>query len=81
MAQGKIPLAITAQRASDIRQAIKLADDFKLKIIVFGADEGWQVAAALAEHNIPVVLNPFDSTPATFNRSRASTKKIPEIDF
>ncbi len=68
VAQGKIPLAITAQRASDIRQAIRLADDFKLKIIVFGADEGWQVAPALAEHNIPVVLNPFDSTPATFDQ-------------
>ena len=68
VAQGKIPLAITAQRASDIRQAIKLADDFQLKIVVFGADEAWQIAAALAGHNIPVVLNPFDSTPATFDQ-------------
>jgi len=68
VAQGKIPLAITAQRESDIRQAIKLADDFKLKIVVCGADEAWRIAAVLAERNIPVVLNPFDSTPATFDQ-------------
>lgn len=66
--QRKVPLAISAHRESDIRQAIALAEELQLKIIIFGGDEAWRVAAALAEHKIPVVLNPFDSTPASFDQ-------------
>ena len=66
--QGKIPFAITAHRESDIRQAIKLADDYKVRVILCGAGEAWRAADALAAHKIPVVLNPFDSTPVSFDQ-------------
>jgi imidazolonepropionase-like amidohydrolase len=66
--QGKVPLAISALRESDIRQAIKLADDYKLRVIICGADEAWRVADLLAMHKIPVVLNPFSDIPATFDQ-------------
>jgi imidazolonepropionase-like amidohydrolase len=66
--QGKIPLALGVHRESDIRQAINLARDFKLKIVICGGDEAWRVAPALAGQKIPVVLNPFDDTPSTFDQ-------------
>lgn len=66
--EGKIPLAISAHRESDIRQAITLAEQLQLKIIIVGGDEAWRVASVLAAHKIPIVLNPFDSTPSTFDQ-------------
>jgi len=74
--RGKTPLAITAHRESDIRQAIKLADDYKLHIILCGADEAWRAAAALAARKIPVVLNPFDSKPSTFDQIGARLDNV-----
>jgi imidazolonepropionase-like amidohydrolase len=66
--QRKIPLVITAYRESDLRQAVALADDYKIRIVLVGADEGWRVADLLAAHKIPVVLDPYTSSPATYDQ-------------
>ncbi len=66
--EDKIPFAVTARRESDIRQAIRLVDDYKLRIILRGGDEAWRVAPDLAARRIPVVLDPFASTPSTFDQ-------------
>jgi imidazolonepropionase-like amidohydrolase len=64
---GRMPLAISAARESDIREAIRLAGDFGLRVIVVGGAEAWRVAPLLASHRIPVILDPFDDYPATFD--------------
>jgi imidazolonepropionase-like amidohydrolase len=63
----KIPLAILASRESDLRQAVTLADDYKIRVVLIGAEEGWRVAALLAMHKIPVVLDPYASGPSTYD--------------
>ncbi len=60
---GEIPLAIEANRASDLLAAIRLADEFKLKLVLMGAAEGWMVAGELAKRNIPVVIKPLTNIP------------------
>ncbi len=42
--RGELPLAINANRASDLLAAMRLADEFQLKLILMGAAEGWRVA-------------------------------------
>jgi imidazolonepropionase-like amidohydrolase len=64
---GETPLGIVAARESDLRQAVKLADDYHIKVVVFGGAEAWRLADVLAARRIPVVLNPFDSLPNTFD--------------
>ena len=64
----KIPLVITAYRESDIRQAISLADEYKIRVVLLGADEAWRAASLLAAHHISVVLNPYADDPATFDQ-------------
>ncbi|MBW4028252.1 MAG: amidohydrolase family protein [Acidobacteria bacterium] len=66
--QKKIPLAITAYRESDIRQAVSLADDFHMRLILIGAEEAWRAAGLLAAHHVPVILNPYADDPATFDQ-------------
>jgi imidazolonepropionase-like amidohydrolase len=61
---GQLPLAIQANRASDLLAAMRLADEFKLKIVLVGAAEGWTVAGELARRNVPVVLKPLTDIPS-----------------
>ncbi len=56
---GRTPLAIAANRESDIRQAIALARDERVRVVIVGGVEAWRVADELAAANIPVVLDPF----------------------
>jgi imidazolonepropionase-like amidohydrolase len=62
-----IPLVVTAYRESDIRQAIALGKDYKIRVVLYRADEAWRVAPLLAAQEIPVVLDPYDDEPATFD--------------
>ena len=64
---GKIPLAIAAERESDIRAAIRLAADERVRIVIYGGAEAWRVAPLLAHSGIAVVLDPFANMPTTFD--------------
>ncbi|HEV7671529.1 MAG TPA: amidohydrolase family protein [Thermoanaerobaculia bacterium] len=66
VARGEVPLIIRAHRASDLLAAIRFAKEEKLKLILAGADEGWEVAAEIAAAGVPVVLNPLDDLPGSF---------------
>ncbi|MBN8894891.1 MAG: amidohydrolase family protein [Rhodanobacter sp.] len=63
---GQEPLVLHVERASDIRAALRLARDFKLKLIVSGGAEAWMVADELAAAHVPVLLNPLEDLPAHF---------------
>jgi imidazolonepropionase-like amidohydrolase len=77
--KGQIPLAVQANRASDLLAAMRLANEFKLRLVILGASEGWMVAEQLAKARVPVVVKPltdipsFDSLGATLeNAARLS---------
>jgi imidazolonepropionase-like amidohydrolase len=69
--RGEQPLVVTAHRASDIATVLRLSDDFKLKVILEGATEGWLVADELARRKIPVIVDPLADLPERFDRLHA----------
>ena len=56
-ARGERPVIFRAEREREIRGAIRLAEELKLKPIIIGASEGWKMAAFLKEHSVPVILD------------------------
>jgi len=62
--RGQLPLAINANRASHLLAAMRLADEFRLKLILMGAAEGWMVADQLVAHKVPVVVKPLTNIPS-----------------
>ena len=64
---GKVPLAISTNRESDIRQSIQLASDYSLRVIIIGGAEAWLVAGELAKAKIPVLVDPQANLPGSFN--------------
>jgi imidazolonepropionase-like amidohydrolase len=69
--RGQLPLAINANRASDLLAALRLADEFHLKLILMGAAEGWMVADRLAARKVPVIVKPLTDIP-TFDALAAT---------
>ena len=62
-ARGSKPVIIQAQREEEIREALKLADELKLKVILSGASEAWKVAGELKKRGVPVIVGPILSLP------------------
>jgi imidazolonepropionase-like amidohydrolase len=60
---GDKPVIISAERRPEIVDALKLADDLKLKIILSGATDAWKVADELKKRDVPVIVGPVMSLP------------------
>ena len=76
--KGQVPLAIQANRASDLLAAIRLADEFKVRLVLIGASEGWTVAAQLAAARVPVVVKPLTNIP-TFESLNATLENAARL--
>jgi imidazolonepropionase-like amidohydrolase len=64
--EGRLPLLITADRASDIDAALRLAREFKLRIMIAGGAEAWMMADRLAAQRVPVLTGAMNNIPGGF---------------
>src|SRR3989442_7642944 len=55
--KGELPVLFVANTDLDIRRALMIADEFKLKPIIAGALYGYRVADMLKAKNVPVILS------------------------
>jgi imidazolonepropionase-like amidohydrolase len=63
---GRIPMVIEADKASDIEAAMKIAREYNFKLIIAGGAEAWQVADKLAAARIPVLTGAMNNIPEGF---------------
>lgn len=61
--KGEVPVIVSADNEKQIRGAVELADQFKLRLVITGGDEALKVASLLKEKNIPVIVGPVLSLP------------------
>ena len=66
--RGALPLVVRAHRAPDIRAAMRLARQLRLRLVIEGGTEAWMLAGELARARVPVLLNPIHNLPASFER-------------
>jgi imidazolonepropionase-like amidohydrolase len=64
--EGRMPVIASVHRAADIREVLKLVRAEHLKVILHGAEEGWMVAADIARAGVPVIINPLDDRPESY---------------
>ena len=63
---GKLPLLVIADRASDIEAALALAHAYGIKLMIGGGAEAWEVAGALAAAKVPVLTGTLNNIPTSF---------------
>lgn len=56
--EGKLPLLVTADRAQDIASALRLADEFGLKLWLDSAAEAYLLTDEIRRAGVPVIVHP-----------------------
>jgi imidazolonepropionase-like amidohydrolase len=64
--EGRLPLIIAVDRASDIDAALRIAREYNLKIIIGGGAEAWMLADRLAAARVPVLTGAMNNIPGGF---------------
>lgn len=62
--RGEVPLAVAAHRRIDMENALRLKQEYKLRVILYSAVEGWQIAREIAAAAVPVVIEPNRDIPS-----------------
>ena len=77
VANGRMPLLVHVERASDMLALIDLKRDFPaLKLVFVGATEGWLVASQLAAAHVPVIASALNDLPESFDQLGATQSNI-----
>ena len=66
--EGRLPLLIAADKATDIDAALRLAKENDLKIMIGGGAEAWMVAEKLAAAHVPVLTGAMNNIPGSFTQ-------------
>ena len=75
-----LPLIIKSHRASDLIKLIELKEKFNLNIVIMGAQEASLVAAKLAEHNIPLIFDPMNNIPESFDELASNIQMASKLE-
>ncbi len=63
-----IPLVVRAHRVSDMRAAVLMAKDLRIRLVIAGATEAWRLAELLAKEKVAVILEPSHNLPSSFDQ-------------
>jgi len=63
---GRIPMLVDADKASDIEAAMRLSRDYGFRLIILGGAEAWQIADKLAAAKVPVLTGAMNNIPDSF---------------
>jgi imidazolonepropionase-like amidohydrolase len=65
--EGRLPLMVNADQASDIDAVLRLAREENVKIILAGGAEAWMLGDRLAAANVPVAVGSMNNIPQSFS--------------
>ena len=74
---GQQQLYVRAERAADIRSVLALKGEFPaLDLVLVGVSEGWLVAREIAAAGVPVIADPLDDLPSSFEQLAATQDNV-----
>ena len=75
-----LPLIINANRASDLLKLIEIKRKYNLNLIIMGAQEAGLVANQIAENDIPLIINPINNIPESFDELAANIELAAKLE-
>jgi imidazolonepropionase-like amidohydrolase len=77
--RGELPLLLEAQREDDLRTALRLAEEFRLRLVVLGGGAAGRLTSDLVRLKVPVIWGPlvrFDERLELKGRDDATPAKL-----
>ena len=75
-----LPLIISTHRASDILKLIELKEKYSLNLIIKGSQDASLVASQIAESNIPLIINPINNIPDSFDELASNIQMASRLE-
>ena len=75
-----LPLIISTHRASDILKLIELKEKYSLNLIIKGAQDASLVASQIAESNVPLIINPINNIPGSFDELASNIQMASRLE-
>ena len=72
----EMPLVVRVSKATDILNVLKFADNQQVDLILWGAAEAHMVADEIARAGVPVILDPLDNIPGSFDSLNATYENV-----
>tara|TARA_X000000368_G_scaffold405415_1_gene382532 strand:+ start:210 stop:1466 length:1257 start_codon:yes stop_codon:yes gene_type:complete len=72
----EMPLVIQVSKATDILNVLKFADNQEVDLVLWGAAEAHMVADEIARAGVPVILDPLDNIPGSFDSLNATYENV-----
>ena len=80
LVNNNLPLIIKSHRASDLLKLIELKEKYNLNIIIMGAQEASLVSNELAEHSIPLIFDPMNNIPESFDELASNIQMASKLE-
>ena len=75
-----LPLIISTHRSSDILKLIELKEKYNLNLIIKGAQDASLVASKIAESNTPLIINPINNIPGSFDELASNIQMASRLE-
>jgi imidazolonepropionase-like amidohydrolase len=75
-----VPLIMKSHRASDLLKLIEIKERFNLNMIIMGAQEAHLVKSELAEAGIPLIINPINNIPDSFDELASNIQMASRLE-
>ena len=76
----EMPLVVRVSKATDILNVLKFADNQQVDLILWGAAEAHMVADEIARAGVPVILDPLDNIPGSFDSLNATYENVTRLN-
>ena len=76
----EMPLVIQVSKATDILNVLKFADNQEVDLVLWGAAEAHMVADEIARAGVPVILDPLDNIPGSFDSLNATYENVVRLN-
>ena len=75
-----LPLIMKAHRASDLLKLVEMKKKYNLNLIIMGAQEAHMVKDFIAQNDIPLIINPINNIPGSFDELASNIKMASRLE-
>jgi len=76
----EMPLVVRVSKATDILNVLQFTENQQVDLILWGAAEAHMVADEIAKAGVPVILDPLDNIPGSFDSLNATYENVIRLD-